>query len=87
MKLEELRKNIDYIDDDIIRLLIERFKIVEQIISLKSNIEDRDREKEILDKIRIATDNQVNPKFFTELYNMIFKESKRIQKELKNSRG
>ena len=82
MKLEELRNKIDNIDEDIIKLLIGRFEVVEQIMSLKSEIEDKGRENEILSKLNGLTDKTNNQEFFTELYKFIFEESKNIQKKL-----
>jgi chorismate mutase len=51
-------------------------------MSLKSEIEDKNREKEILSKINSLTNGTRNQEFFTELYKSIFMESKNIQKEL-----
>jgi len=82
MKLDELRNKIDEIDEAIIELLKERFKIVEQIMSLKSTIEDKNRENEILTKINNLTDKSRSRDFFTKLYKFIFEESKRIQEEI-----
>ena len=82
MKLEELRDKIDKIDEDIIKLLIERFEVVEQIMSLKSEIEDKNRENEILTKLNSLTNKTKNQEFFTKIYRFIFEESKKIQKEL-----
>ena len=82
MKLKELRDKIDNIDEEIIKLLIERFDIVEQIMSLKSEIEDKNRESEILTKLNSLTDKTNNQEFFTKIYRFIFEESKSIQKKL-----
>lgn len=82
MKLNELRNKIDEIDESIIELLKERFEIVEQIMSLKSTIEDKNRENEILTKINNLTNKSMSRDFFTKLYKFIFEESKRIQEEI-----
>ncbi|MDA3885213.1 MAG: chorismate mutase [Candidatus Delongbacteria bacterium] len=82
MKLEELRSKIDDIDEDIVKLLMERFEVVEQIMSLKSEIEDKNRENEILTTLNNLTVKTNNQEFFTKLYRIIFEESKNIQKEL-----
>lgn len=79
MNLKELRNRIDQLDEKVIKLIIERFEIVEQIMSLKSEVEDKNREREILDKIRSLTENTGNQEFYNALYNSIFTESKRIQ--------
>ena len=82
MKLNELRNRIDTIDGKIVKLLVERFEIVEQIMSLKSEIEDNAREEEVLKKISDLTNMVDNQVFFMKLYKNIFAESKRIQKQL-----
>ncbi|NOR45897.1 MAG: hypothetical protein GQ534_09955 [Candidatus Delongbacteria bacterium] len=82
MKLNDLRNKIDSIDEDIVMLLIERFEVVEQIMSLKSEIEDKNRENEILSKLNGLTNKTSNQEFFTKIYKFIFEESKNIQKKL-----
>ena len=77
MKLKEFRDEIDKIDEGIINLLIERFDVVEQIMFLKSEIEDKDRESKIIEKVHILTKKTKNQDFFTKLYQMIFEESKK----------
>jgi len=82
MKLNDLRNKIDSIDEEVIKLLMERFEVVKHVMSLKIEIEDKNRESEVLDKIKILTDGTSNPEFFEELYKMIFTESKNIQNKL-----
>lgn len=84
MNLKELRKKIDMIDNQVIELLIERFKVVEKIMLMKTEIEDKDREKEILGKIECIASSETNPEFYKDIYKMIFTESKNIQKKLSN---
>ncbi len=58
-EVEELRKEIDSLDDSLIKLLEERLEIVKKIKDIKNKnelpIEDLEREKEILNK----TNNEV----------------------------
>ncbi|MEY4291734.1 MAG: Chorismate mutase, partial [Bacteroidota bacterium] len=53
--LSDLRKEIDLIDDAILKLLIERMDVVDQVGNLKrannSIIYHPDREKEIIDRL------------------------------------
>ncbi len=71
--LDEIRKKIDELDDQIISLLEQRFSIVKDINKLKKNITDSKREKEILNKIQ--------SKNIQKIYKEIFKISKQIQKK------
>lgn len=52
--LDEIRKNIDAIDMEIVSLLVRRGKYVQQAVKFKSNysnIEDKKRVEEIIDKV------------------------------------
>jgi len=84
MKLEELRKKIDAIDKDIIRLIAERISLAEQIGGLKKRqgqqIEDKQREEAILAHIRdIAESRGINQADIESIYRRIFVASKSIQ--------
>ena len=65
--------------------LIKRMKVVKNIGKIKKSeakdIESKEREETILQKMcEIAP--ELNQKFLTDLFNLIFSESKRIQSEL-----
>jgi len=81
-KLKTYRKKINKIDKEIISLLKKRFLISKKIgnIKRKNNIKIQDikREKELI-KNKINTSN-LNKKFIKDIYNLIFKESRRLQK-------
>ena len=72
MKLEEWRKEIDSIDDEIIRLIQQRAKIVKKIGNLEAKaglpIIDNDREDSVIlnicSKIRDPNFEIRNPNFF-----------------------
>ena len=53
--LTELRAQVDQIDEDILRLLRERFAVTEKIIQLKQDygfeVRDPDRERKIIEKV------------------------------------
>ncbi|MCK5759755.1 MAG: chorismate mutase [Candidatus Delongbacteria bacterium] len=83
MILKEFRHKIDLIDKDVIELLKKRFELVEQIMDIKDSVEDKDRENDILERIKNYVENARNRDFFTKLYKTIFEESKRIQRESK----
>ncbi len=84
MSLEELRKKIDGVDTDIVRLIAERIRLAEQIGILKreqgQQIEDRQREERILGHIRQLADSQgVNQTDIENVYHHIFAVAKSIQ--------
>ncbi len=82
-KLHELRKKIDLIDVDIVKLLLLRFRLAKSIgkykKSMKVKITDKKRELQIIKNIKIAKDNK-NQKFIAGLFKKIIKHSKNLQK-------
>ena len=90
MNLEELRNEIDKIDDGIVELLAKRIKIVENIGQVKIREElatyQPEREKIVLEKLKIrAKEYGFEDKFIDDLYKLIFTESKKIQE--RNAKG
>lgn len=79
--LEKIRKNIDYIDRKIIRLLNERMENALKASKVKKTIEDKDREEQILAKISRSEGNLIDQEFITELYQSLFEESRTLQKK------
>jgi len=90
MNLKELRDNIDEIDQKIIRLLEKRFAIVEDVAKLKKSqnleIEDGDREKDVLDTWMKNTD-KIDPSFLEKVVGLILDYSKKVQSKNNNRRG
>lgn len=85
LNLSKLREEINKIDAILLLLLKKRFKISEDIgkYKVKNNlpVEDKKREKEIVNS-RIAISG-LNKEFISDLFNLIFKESKRLQRGLR----
>jgi chorismate mutase len=73
MSLEKFRKEIDFIDSKIIKLLEKRLKVVSKIKPFKKKLTDKKREREILEKI-------TSP-YIQNIYKSIFKASKQIFKK------
>lgn len=79
MSLEEIRKNIDSIDSQIMQLLNNRMEQVLLAKKFKTEIEDNEREKEVLDRIGQNSTGLINAEFMEKVYVEIIKESKRLQ--------
>ena len=79
MNLEVIRKNIDLLDSELLKLLKDRMEQVLLTKKFKSQIEDRQREKEVLDKIRKNSSGLINADFIEKIYIEIIKESKNLQ--------
>ena len=87
MTLKELRNTIDFIDDEILLLLEERFEKVSKIIELKKNnnipILNSKREDIIYNKI--IKEHQNNNIYFIKIYKKIIEQSKSYQKHKLNN--
>ena len=79
MSLKEIRKNIDSIDSQIMQLLNNRMEQVLLAKKFKTEIEDNEREKEVLDRIEKNSTGLINAEFMEKIYVEIIKESKRLQ--------
>jgi len=82
--IDDLRGQIDVLDKKILSLLKERFVIAQQIGDLKKGndlpVVDEDREALILKKLaEVSIKEGLNPDFVCSVYELIFKESRRLQ--------
>ena len=77
-ELQELRKLIDHIDQDICHWLDYRLSLAEKVRKLKTMVEDPQREGEILNRIEYSTDYK-NIESLKQIYQTVFEEMKKIQ--------
>ena len=85
LKIDELRKSIDKVDEEIVRLLAERKSIAKEIGKEKKimriPVVDAKREKEILENLRKkAKENGLEPDFVDSLFRNILENSRKVQK-------
>lgn len=82
-KLKEFRKEIDLIDKEIRDLLIKRLNSVEKIGDFKREncieIEDKNREEEVLNQLTLGLDNK-QKEYIVSIYKKIIDASKNAQK-------
>jgi prephenate dehydratase/chorismate mutase/prephenate dehydratase len=81
MSLKEVRKNIDLLDSKILKLLNDRMELVLMAKKFKSQIEDREREKEVFEGIRKNSTGLINADFIEKIYTEIIKEGKSLQQK------
>lgn len=81
MNLKRIRRNIDLIDAKLLKLLNDRMETALLAKKFKSEVEDRDRESEILDRIRKNATGLINGPFVEKLYMEILSESKNLQQK------
>ena len=78
-ELKNFRKSIDNLDDALIRILAERFRITKAVGVLKASNDlppaDPAREKQQVERLRaLAVDADLDPDFAEKLLNFIIKE-------------
>jgi chorismate mutase/prephenate dehydratase len=84
MSLEDLRKQIDDLDSQIIKLIAERINIAQDIGQEKRDagkpVEDKAREQQVLEKVKnIAFTENIDPDEIGKIYQKIFVLSKEAQ--------
>jgi|TARA_B100001971_G_scaffold212841_2_gene244099 monofunctional chorismate mutase len=83
-EINQYRSEIDRIDQEIMRLLCKRFKVVSKIAKTKKNlgidIEDVAREEDVLANWRKETKNALDDDFLEQFKTLILKQSKKIQR-------
>ena len=79
MSLKEIRKRIDIIDSQILQLLNNRMEQVLLAKKFKTEIEDNEREREVLDRIARISTGLIHSELMEKIYVEIIKESKKLQ--------
>jgi len=85
MKLTSLRKKLNVIDNQLLKLLSKRQQVIVSVVKLKKNqqlkIHQPERELEIINhKTKLARKLGLNPKYIKDLFQLILTESKNIQR-------
>ncbi len=83
MTLEELRKGIDQIDDELLKLLNKRMQFVQEVGRLKQNdgssIYRPEREREILERLNRQNDGALTPEAIEAIFMEIFAVSRNLE--------
>ena len=83
MNLNEIRDAIDRIDSNILKLLNDRMEQALLAKKFKSSIEDSEREKAIMEKLKNSPHPLLEDEFKESVYKLIISYSKKLQaKEL-----
>lgn len=81
MDLNDIRKKIDTIDFEILKLLNSRMEFALRTKKFKRGITDERRESEVIEYIRKHSQGLIEPEFCKGLFSQIIGESKRLQGE------
>jgi prephenate dehydratase/chorismate mutase/prephenate dehydratase len=81
MELEELRRKIDIIDAEILKLLNRRMEFAVRTKNMKPDVDDKAREEEVLGLVANRSKGLVKPEFSQKLFREIMSESKTLQKQ------
>lgn len=87
MTLDDLRRDIDRVDEVLVRLLNERARCVCEIGRLKKEskmaIYQPDREKQVLQHVRaIASEGPLGPDAIARLFERIIDEARRLERRV-----
>jgi len=86
VNLINIREKIDLVDNEIMHLLTIRQHLVDEVARVKtgkSKIVDRQREEEIVSRVReLATENNLDPAIVEKIYRLIIRGSVLRQREL-----
>ena len=87
MTLDDLRKDIDRVDEVLVRLLNERARCVCEIGRLKKEINMQiyqpDREKQVLEHVRaIGAEGPLGPDAIARLFERIIDEARRLERRV-----
>lgn len=84
MKLEDLREQIDEIDEELVEVISRRLSIMPEVAEIKRSrnvgIDQEGREREVIENIRKkAEERRMDPDFVERIMTEIISESKKIQ--------
>ena len=84
-KIEKLRILIDKIDDQLFDLLVERFDVSKKIGDIKAskdiNIDDPNREQEIINRLSIKLEGKLKKEDIETIISSFYYISKKLQKK------
>ena len=84
--MKELRKELDLLDNELIKLVSKRFKFIEQAAIIKddiSKIRDNDRIEDIIKRLRkLAKNNDISPDIVEKLWRYIIELSIELETEI-----
>ncbi len=84
IQIEELRDQIDAIDEQIIKLLARRFGIARKVGEFKRKhnlqVEDRSREQAIVDRLAEHSSDPLTRQQITRIFTEIFSAAKEVQR-------
>ncbi len=80
------RKEMDLLDEKLVKLLLERMALSERIAVYKKEtglaVHDPDREKALIDKRVRAAETELKENAIREIYEVILKSSRAVQHDL-----
>lgn len=87
MKLNQLRSQLDQIDNQLLVLLDKRQQVIVKVAQLKNQTKQKihqpKRELEIISqKLKKTSKLKLNPLFVKQIFQLILSESKRLQRSL-----
>ena len=89
MNLEEIRKKIDVLDENITNLLVERMEITKQVAEFKKEnnlpVFQPEREQKVLEKVSALAGDEYGI-YISEIYKSMMNQSKKNQEKYLNEK-
>ena len=90
--VEDLRRDIDRVDEVLVRLLNERARVACEIGRLKKaqgiEVYQPEREKQVLDHVRsVATEGPLGPQAIARLFERIIDEARTLERRMMHEGG
>jgi chorismate mutase / prephenate dehydrogenase len=87
MELQEIRKNLDQLDKEMLSILAKRMNLIPKVAEFKrqNNIPryQPEREKAVLEsKRKLAEEMSLNPDLVEDIYKRIIQDAHRIEKDI-----
>jgi len=87
MKLIEIRKKIDFLDNELIKIITKRMSLMPKIAQIKKeeglSTFDADREIYLLaDRMQVAKELGLDPKMIEKIFKILLNGSRKIQEEI-----
>ena len=86
-KIKDLRAHINSIDDELLKLLLQRFDLVKKIGAIKGELEikivDSSREEEIINRLSLRSIGKIKRDDRASIFRPIYEVSKKFQAKKK----
>ncbi len=81
MTLQGMRRSVDRLDGELLRLLAARLEYAIRTRRFKEEVQDQGREEEVLGRVKQMSNSLLSEQFVDEIFRLLMGESRRLQAE------